>query len=164
MNTKLLTLLYCLTFWQVSVLVPRSPTPRVSRIIRLLLWMTRSVRWFLFKPWITLAKFSVIVWEKKKILNVLLSFFFQSRVSWPFLSSCPCLHEFHQQNLNSSLFYSQKCYVVIYMLVSLSLVSSSVLYFCCFFRKSLRLSTAGDVTLQDACIYIYLCLYTQTHT
>lgn len=66
MNARHLTLLYFVTLWQTSVLVPRSPTPRVSRIIRLLLWITWSVKWFAFKPWITLAKFPVTVWGKKK--------------------------------------------------------------------------------------------------
>lgn len=145
------TLLYCVTLWQTSVLVPSSPTPRVSRIIRLLLWMTWSVKWFAFKPWITLAKFPVIVWEeeiKKKEVDISLRlnktlFFFLSSffffplsvlgyrlACWPFLLPCPC--PYMNCISKTSSFYSQKRHSVIYILFIHSSVCLSVLYFWCF--------------------------------
>ena len=64
---ELLTLLYLQTLWNTSVLVPRSPTPRASRTILLLLWMTRSIRCPTFKPWISLAKLSVTDFKGKSV-------------------------------------------------------------------------------------------------
>jgi len=150
MNTKPLTLLYCLTFWQTSVLVPRSPTPRVSRIIRLLLWMTTSVKWFVFKPWITLAKFPVIVWERRK--KYYMSFFlfsFSLGLAGHFCHPVPAYMNCIRKIWILPFFIPRNA-MLLFMLLSLSLVSLSVLYFCCFLHKSLRLQTAGDVTSQSA--------------
>lgn len=72
-DAELLTLLYSLALWNTSVLVPRKPTPRVSRIILLLLWMTWSVRCSTVKPWITLAKLSVTDFKGKSVRTVLYS-------------------------------------------------------------------------------------------
>lgn len=69
-DTELLTLLYSLALWNTSVLVPRKPTPRVSRIILLLLWITWSVRCPTVKPWITLAKLSVTDFKGNSVRTV----------------------------------------------------------------------------------------------
>lgn len=58
-----LTLLYASAFLKTSVLVPISPTPRVSSIILLLLLITPSVSWGVLRPWIAAPKLPVMPWR-----------------------------------------------------------------------------------------------------
>lgn len=54
------TWLYCTALLKTSVLVPSSPTPRVSNTILLLLWITPSVRCEAFRAWMAVPKLSVM--------------------------------------------------------------------------------------------------------
>lgn len=57
------TWLYLRALLKTAVLVPNSPTPRVSSIILLLLLITPSVSWVALRAWIAAPKLSVIPWK-----------------------------------------------------------------------------------------------------
>lgn len=59
------TWLYWTALLKTDVLVPRSPTPRVSSIILLLLLTTPSVSWAVFRAWMAAPKLSVIPYRNE---------------------------------------------------------------------------------------------------
>lgn len=83
-HNRLVTWLYWRTLLKTDVLVPNRPTPSVSRIILLLLFITPSVRWVVLRAWMAAPKLSVIPWKMKKRGYLFLNprFAFQKHNSW----------------------------------------------------------------------------------
>lgn len=87
----LCTWLYSRALLKTAVLVPSSPTPRVSSIILLLLEITPSVRWLAFRAWIAAPKLSVIPWKRRQTCHKMSFFHVSKLVKKLFLKKVECL-------------------------------------------------------------------------